>query len=150
MTTRRTFTLKKFLPALIILGMIAVILPSCSAANNPSLHMMPLEKMPPDVQAAPTRVHEAYQFSAANREVAESVPCYCGCADIGHTSSYDCYVDEAYEFGSVIFDEHALNCGICVDITQDVMRMMREGKSTPQIVNYINDTYSKYGSPTVR
>lgn len=142
--------MRRYSFCLIILALLVAGLPACSAAGNSSVHMMPLEKMPPDVQSAPVRVSEAYQFSAANREVAESVPCYCGCADIGHRSSYDCYVDETYDFGAVIFDKHAVNCGICVDITQDVMQLMREGESTPEIVNYINDTYSKFGSPTVR
>ncbi len=135
---------------LLLLILISSVLSACSSPAQPSLHMMPLEQMPPDVQAAPARVREAYQFSAANREVAESVPCYCGCVGIGHSSSYDCYVDEAYDFGAVIFDKHAIDCGICVDITQDVMQLMRDGKSTPEIVDFINNSYSKLGSPTMR
>jgi hypothetical protein len=31
------------------------------------------------------------------------------------------------------FDPHALGCSICVDITQDAMRMLKDGKSVPEI-----------------
>jgi len=35
-----------------------------------------------------------------------------------------------------------------VDITRDVMRMTREGKSAREIRAYIDATYSKFGPPT--
>ena len=34
---------------------------------------------------------------------------------------------------AVTFDEHANGCGICVDITQDVMRLSAEGQSLWEI-----------------
>lgn len=54
--------------------------------------MATLEDMPAEVQAAPVRTREAYQFALANPEIAEQIPCYCGCSALGHTSSYGCYV----------------------------------------------------------
>jgi hypothetical protein len=50
--------------------------------------------------------------------------------------------------GSVIYDNHALGSGICVDITQDVMRMLREGRASPVIREYIDARYSPFGPPT--
>jgi hypothetical protein len=51
--------------------------------------------------------------------------------------------------GNIMFDNHALGCSICVDITQDVMRMLREGKSPQEARAYIDATYSKYGPSNI-
>jgi Protein of unknown function with PCYCGC motif len=45
----------------------------------------------------------------------------------------------------VTFDSHALGCSICVDITQDAMRLLRQGKSVQDIRAYVDQTYSRYG-----
>jgi hypothetical protein len=55
-------------------------------------------------------------------------------------------VDDA---GKIIYDTHALGCSICVDITQDVMRLLKEKKTIPEIQTYIDDTYSKYGPSNI-
>ena len=111
--------------------------------------MMPLDQMPPQVQSAPVTVQEAYQFAAANPETVKAIPCYCGCGNIGHTSNYSCYVSSVDEKGSPAFDHHALGCSICVDITQDAMRLLREGKSLQEVKAYIDATYSKYGPSNI-
>ena len=67
---------------------------------------------------------------------------------MGHRSNLDCYVKQVNADGSIVFDEHAYGCGICVDITQDVMRLMREGKAARDIRAYIDATYSRYGPGT--
>ena len=90
--------------------------------------MAPMADMPAEVQQAAVTVREAYQFAVANPDVLTQLPCYCGCGDMGHTSNYSCYVQSA-EGEDIVFDTHALGCGICVDITQDAMRMQQEGKS---------------------
>ena len=105
--------------------------------------------MPVDVQSAPVSVQEAYQFNAANPDIMKDIPCYCGCGDIGHTSNYDCYVSNVDVSGKITFDNHALGCSICVDITQDVMRMLRDGKSPQDARAYIDTTYSKYGTSNI-
>lgn len=107
--------------------------------------MAPLADMPPDVQAAPVAVQEAYRFAAANPEVLRQLPCYCGCGAMGHTSNYSCYVAEGGVAGSITFDPHALGCSICVDITQDAMRLLKQGQSPGEIRAYVDRTYSKYG-----
>lgn len=118
-----------------------------SSAND--LHMLSMDQMPADVQSAPVTVQTAYQFAAANPDVMKNIPCYCGCGDIGHTSNYDCYVSGVDTSGKITFDNHALGCSICVDITQDVMRMLRDGKSPQDARVYIDATYSKYGSSNI-
>ena len=142
------FKASKFTFLLMIIALVSATVSACSASSSSKVHlaMSPLEQMPMDVQSAPVTVQEAYQFAAANPDVMKAIPCYCGCGDIGHTSNYDCYVSNVDAQGNITFDNHALGCSICVDITQDAMRMMREGKSTPEIRAYIDATYSKYGT----
>jgi len=129
--------------------LLAGLLPACSSQNSVHLNMMPLDKMPADVQSAPVTVQEAYQFAAANPDVMKQIPCYCGCGNIGHTSNYSCYVSGVDANGTITFDNHALGCSLCVDITQDVMRVMREGRSPQEARTYIDATYSKYGSSNI-
>ena len=139
---------------LLLLTLVAVLLTTaisaCSAkSQSTELHMLPLGEMPAEVQSAPISVQAAYQFNAANPDIMEDIPCYCGCGDIGHTSNYDCYVSAVDASGKITFDNHALGCSICVDITQDVMRMLRDGKSPQDARAYIDATYSKYGTSNI-
>ena len=129
-----------------ILALAASALPGCAGNRNDTASMMSIDQMPGEVQSAPAVVREAYQFAAANPDVMKAIPCYCGCGSIGHTSNYSCYVEGQQADGTLKFDNHALGCSICVDITQDAMRLLKQGKSVPQIRAYIDDTYSKYGT----
>jgi hypothetical protein len=140
---------------LFLLSLIAVLLTTaisaCSTSKSSDVHlyMMPLDKMPADVQPAPVAVQEAYQFASINPDVMKDIPCYCGCGDIGHTSNYDCYVSDVDAQGNIQFDNHALGCSICVDITKDVMRMLQDGKSLQDARTYVDATYSKYGTSNI-
>ena len=130
---------------LLLIGLIALTsLPACSTqsqTSNVHLNMTSMDQMPAEVQSAPVTVQEAYQFAAANPDVMKNIPCYCGCGNIGHTSNYSCYVSSVDEKGVITFDNHALGCSICVDITQDAMRLLKEGKTVPEIKAYVDATY---------
>jgi uncharacterized protein with PCYCGC motif len=133
-----------FLIALLIL--LAGALPACAAASGNPLALMPVDRLPADVRSAPASVVEAYQFAAANSKVMKAIPCYCGCGTMGHTSNYSCYVSGLTPDGGLEFDSHALGCSICVDITQDAMRLLGKGRSVAQIRAYIDDTFGRYGT----
>jgi len=107
--------------------------------------MAPMAGMPDNVKSAPTTVQQAYQFAAANPDVMKQIPCYCGCGSIGHTSNYSCYVQSVDDKGTVTYDTHALGCSICVDITQDTIRLLKQGKTVPVIKAYVDQAYSKFG-----
>jgi hypothetical protein len=111
--------------------------------------MMSMDEMPAEVQSAPVTVQTAYQFAAANPGIMKNIPCYCGCGNISHTSNYSCYVSTVDAQGNITFDNHALGCSICVDITQDVMRILQEGKSPQDARAYVDSTYSKYGTSNI-
>jgi hypothetical protein len=125
-------------------------LPACSAgAGEAQLEMTPMKSMPSQVQSAPATVQQAYQFASANPDLMKNIPCYCGCGNIGHTSNYSCYVSDVDTIGNISFDNHALGCSLCVDITQDVMRSVRQGRSQGDIRASIDAIYSKYGPSNI-
>ena len=136
---------------LIVITLVSTAVSACSTSSSSKvdLAMASMDQMPMDVQSAPVAVQEAYQFNVANPDIMQDIPCYCGCGDIGHTSNYDCYVSNVDANGSITFDNHALGCSICVDITQDVMRMLRDGKTPQDARAYIDNTYSKYGPSNI-
>lgn len=140
----------KVLFLLVVMALIGTAISACSTSSSEAhLVMTPLDQMPMDVQSAPVAVQHAYQFNTANPDVMQDIPCYCGCGNIGHTSNYDCYVSDVDASGKITFDNHALGCSICVDITQDVMRMLRDGKSPQDARAAIDATYSKYGPSNI-
>jgi hypothetical protein len=134
---------------LILLSLLSVILlaalPACGGQSQSQFSMMPLDKMSSAVQSAPVSVQQAYQFAAANPDTMKQIPCYCGCGAMRHTSNYSCYVQSVAANGIITYDKHALGCSTCVDITQDVIRLQRQGKSVQEIKAYVDTTYSNYG-----
>ncbi len=116
-----------------------------SSAEDDELAMASLDGMPMDVKNAPVAVQQSYQFNVANPDVMEQLPCYCGCGAMGHTSNYACYVSGIESDGTINYDSHALGCSICVDITQDTMRLLKQGKTVGEIKAYVDQTYAQYG-----
>jgi len=142
--TRTVFSL------LIIVVLLSTGISACSTQSEiHDLAMAPMDEMPAEVQAAPVTVQTAFQFAVANPDIMKNIPCYCGCGSVGHESNYDCYVSNIDDKGNITFDNHALGCSICVDITQDVMRMLRDGKSPQDARAYVDATYSKYGPSNI-
>lgn len=138
---------------LVLIGLLALAgATGCSSQSEEGdshLKMASMDIMPAEVQSAPVSVQQAYQFNVANPDIMENIPCYCGCGNVGHKSNYDCYVADIDAAGNITFDSHALGCSICVDITQDVMRMLEDGKSPQDTRAYIDATYSKYGPSNI-
>ena len=141
------FHFPKLLLLFVTLLLLSSTLQACSSASaSAGLKMMPMGKMPAEVQAAPSVVQASYQFAAANPDVMKGIPCYCGCGGIGHTSIYSCYVQGTDASGKLSWDDHALGCSLCVNITQDAMRLLKEGKTVPEIKAYVDSSYAKYGT----
>ena len=135
---------------MLLVVLLTLVLSACGSAAQlgaARVKLAPVSQLPAPAQKAPTRVREAYQFAVANPDLMKQIPCYCGCGAMGHTSNYACYVKEAKPDGSVNFDDHALGCSLCVDITQDARRMLDEGKSTQDIRAAIVTNYSQFGPP---
>ena len=137
------------LVTLLILGSGCAFQNTGKAIKLETLPLAPLSEMPDFAQEAAPKVQEAYQFAATNPDVLTKIPCYCGCNSLGHLHNLACYVKSFEENGTVAeFDNHAAFCGVCIDITQDVMQMTREQKDVAEIRAFIDNKYSKYGPPT--
>lgn len=152
--------LQRVMLIIFLLSLAGSALVGCGSTSSTStehdLTMAPMSMMPDDVKSAATVTQQAYQFAVANPDVMQHIPCYCGCgntpallpqrgASVGHTSNYMCYVKSVDVNGTVNFDSHALGCSICVDITQDAMRLLKQGKNVTEIKAYVDKTYSRFG-----
>lgn len=137
----------------VLLILLVALLAGCGRQDKQTakhnFEMASTSDMPAEVKAAPVVVQQAYQFAAANPDILTHIPCYCGCGDMGHTSNYACYISGLDANGEPTYDTHALGCSICVDITQDAMRMLKDGKSQQDIRAYVDNTYSKYGPSNI-
>lgn len=125
----------------------------CSSAEEShethTLHMADESILPDEIRDAPDKVREAYRFAVANPDVLSYIPCYCGCVQGGHRDNLDCYVAAFRSDGTVAeFDNHAVYCEICIDITQDTMELQSQGYSLREIRFYVDTTYPKYGPTT--
>ncbi len=145
MPNKRGVSLLVFALLIVASGLLSGCGSRTSAEAGHDLAMAPLTEMPIDVQNAPVIVRQAYQFAAANPDVMKQIPCYCGCGQMGHTSNYSCYVAEVAADGKITYDPHALGCSICVDITQDTIRLLKQGKSVQEIRADVDSTYSRFG-----
>lgn len=142
---------------LLLIFLLSGLLSACAgkpAGGDPSeaatdLALASLAEMPQEVQDAPVSVQQAYQFNVANPDVMTQIPCYCGCGSMGHTSNYDCYVSDVAADGAITYDAHALGCSICVDITQDTMRLLKQGKTVAETKADIDRTYAQYGPSNI-
>jgi hypothetical protein len=144
--------LSKRIFMLVLIILVSFVFGACSSNSSQSeasYAMVSLAGMPLEIQNAPEVVKTAYQFAVANPEVLTELPCYCGCGGMGHTSNYSCYVSGEHANRSLAYDNHALGCSICVDITLDAMRMLDEGKTLPEIRSYVDQTYSQFGPSNI-
>lgn len=141
MNPRKTLLIKLFW--LVLVPVLALSACSEKAAKTEESHVMP-----DYVQDAPPRVQEAYEFAVSHPEDLEHQPCYCGCGNMGHDSNLSCFVKEVKQNGEIVYDNHALGCGICVDIAHDVMRLKDNGKTSLEIRRYVDAVYSAYGPST--
>ncbi len=148
MRTPRVFSLG----LLLMLGTLVLSACGSPAIKDPvptatPMAIMALADMPDFVQKALPKTQEAYQFVVANPRTLLTVPCYCGCSRMGHKNNLDCYIKESAN-GQITFDNHAAFCGVCVDITHDVMRLQTEGKTPLEIRTYVDAQYSTVGPST--
>ena len=123
---------------------------SAPGEDEVELELAPVSVLPDAVRRAPVRVRDAYRFAVANTEMLQQVACYCGCGAMGHRSDAACFLRlDSSEAEGPVFESHALGCSICVDVAQDFMRLMRQGKDLKEIQDYIDRTYSRYGPPNL-
>ena len=83
---------------------------------------------PPEVVTA------AFQFAAEHPEITSYVPCFCGCQHSGHKGNTDCFVRSRAANGDVIeWEEHGLECAVCIDVATRSRQMHASGASVQDI-----------------
>jgi Protein of unknown function with PCYCGC motif len=135
-----TLPLKPYWMLLIVVGVIVV--SGCTASSTPPAVDLP------DFVREPSSVKEAYQFAAMNPKEMEKYPCFCGCGKMGHTRYRSCYIKDIETKGTITWDDQAVGCGLCVDITKDDMRLKKDGKTSREIRTYIDAAYRSFGPST--
>lgn len=135
-------------------AMVAIaVLSACSTgparSRGPDPDVAFLADLPAQVKSADEQVQRAYRYALIEADLLTDIPCYCGCVAIGHRSNDDCYVSGYGSSGQPEFDLHALGCGVCIDITHDAILMKNEGKSVAAIQLAIDQSYRRFGPPTI-
>lgn len=83
---------------------------------------------PPEVVTA------AYQFAAEHPEVLSYIPCFCGCQQAGHRGNHECFVRSRAANGDIIeWDEHGVECTVCIDVATRARQMHASGASVADI-----------------
>ncbi|SFA49724.1 Protein of unknown function with PCYCGC motif-containing protein [Parageobacillus thermantarcticus] len=91
-----------------------------------------------------------YQQAAKHKDLLEYIPCYCGCGEsANHQNNYDCFVHETRKDGSIVWDDHATKCGVCLEIAAESIASYEQGKSVKEIRQMIDEKYKEgYAKPT--
>jgi hypothetical protein len=95
---------------------------------------------------APPRSHEvitaAYHFAADHPEILSYVPCFCGCERSGHGANHDCFIRKRDAGGDVVeWDEHGVECAVCIDVANRSRQMHASGASVRDIRTAIDKEF---------
>jgi hypothetical protein len=93
------------------------------------------------------RTEEAYRYAMQHPLVLQWMPCYCGCGEMGHGSNLDCYFEPSAG-GSIVFEEHASYCGVCVDITLRTKQLATSGATLASIRTAVDAEFGSVGPGT--
>lgn len=109
-----------------------------------------IETLPSFLKDKPEDMSTVYSAVAKHRELLESMPCYCGCGDsAGHKDNYDCFVFDNKKDGSIIWDDHATRCKVCLEIAAESIVLYNNGKSAKEIRDIIDSKYNEgFAKPT--
>ncbi|GAB4075078.1 PCYCGC domain-containing protein [Barrientosiimonas marina] len=109
-----------------------------------------ITEMPSFLDETSDDLKNLYKAVAQNQDLLESIPCYCGCGEFGHTSNYDCFINQNNADGSLVWDNHAIKCQTCLDIAVESVIAFSEGTSVKEIRSTIDEKYQdgNYPEPT--
>lgn len=87
-------------------------------------------------------VTAAFEFAAEHPEVASYQPCFCGCQAGGHKGNEDCFVRARSANGDVVeWEEHGVECAVCIDVATRSRQMFNSGASVTQIRSTIEKEF---------
>ena len=131
-----------------ILAPLGVAVLSAACGATPAISLADIALMPEVVMMQSVHVQEAYRFSTAHPEYLEPIPCYCGCSKINYRNNLECYLMPESRPDALVFDNHALACEICADITHLTMDLLEAGASPSAIRTAIDAQFAARGPGT--
>lgn len=75
-------------------------------SHGDQFQTMPRGLFPEFARAGGPEVEQIYRFAVEQGEALESIPCFCGCAKIGHRHNRDCYIKSLNRDGTVTYTSH--------------------------------------------
>jgi Protein of unknown function with PCYCGC motif len=117
---------------------------------HPQTDFPPLQLPAYPLGRSPEVITAAYRFAAEHPEILTYIPCFCGCERSGHRGNEDCFVKSRAANGDVReWDEHGMECNVCLDVAQQAMQMFASGASVREIRSAVESKWaSKMSSHT--
>jgi hypothetical protein len=112
-----------------------------AAADTPIAAAEAVWAARPDYVRTNAATEEAYHFALQHPEIVQWMPCYCGCAAMGHGSNLDCYYKHGQPGDRAVFEEHASYCDICVQITLKAKQLTAQGVPLREVRQVIDQTF---------
>ncbi|OXM14006.1 PCYCGC motif-containing (lipo)protein [Paenibacillus herberti] len=101
-------------------------------------------ELPKFLDNQPEQVRIIYTATAKATDLLSQMPCYCGCMkNVGHKSNLNCFIKEVRKEGTILWDDHATRCGVCLQIAAESISMKVEGKSDEDIRKSIDEMYGR-------
>ncbi|WP_100371934.1 PCYCGC motif-containing (lipo)protein [Bacillus sp. FJAT-45037] len=108
------------------------------------------EQLPTFLSHHHENISDIYERTPHYQDLLEQMPCYCGCGEsVGHRNTFDCFIHERGEDGSVVWDDHGAKCGVCLEIAHISMELYDNGTSPGDIRDFIDERYQEgFAEPT--
>jgi len=127
---------------LLVLGATTIAqLPNVAHAGIPAVVPASHGHLPSQVVQASELTQVSYQAAVDFPAVLAAVPCTCGCDALGHASNLDCYIHDIAGNGTILFDTHGINCGVCQLITRDALAGAQAGLTDAELLALIVEKY---------
>jgi hypothetical protein len=91
---------------LVLAGSVLVRTGTAPTDHGDRLETVPSRHLPSFAQQASPKVQEVYRYAVDHGETLQYIPCFCGCAKIGHRHNGDCYIAERLPGGRITFTSH--------------------------------------------
>ncbi|WP_051348681.1 PCYCGC motif-containing (lipo)protein [Peribacillus kribbensis] len=108
------------------------------------------EILPHFLDTVAPHIREIYRMAAKNSALLKYIACYCGCGEKDHhIDTLSCFIFKEKPDGSIIWDKHAAECGICLDTAKTAVINYQSGKSIKEVRRIIDERYQKgFKKPT--
>lgn len=70
------------------------------------IQTLPRGSLPEFARSGGLEVEQIYRFAVEQGDALESIPCFCGCAKIGHHHNRDCYIKRINRDGTITYTSH--------------------------------------------